>query len=536
MILKNVRIGKRLLASYSVFVAFILLGIVMGFVNVGRFERMSQEFANVDLKSIMLANAVLSDLQNMSRETGKILCAHEPSLLPILQKAKQSCLADLLKLESVERAEGREMVHRIRDLALDVFSVDAQLISFIKDGKWSDALELHVRNLEPRTQSTMDAVVELIRLRAGMVDRKFSDSSNADKQTKRMMVVLGACTLVFCGIISIAITRSITLPIGRNIDLAKVLANGDLSVEIPLDRKDEFGEELQALKAMVENWKDLIAEVKGSAGRVASASNQLDASAALLTRGAATQVERTIQVSSASEEMAQTVLDISRNTESISQSAKQMVMIAEKGSGIVNRSAQEIVEISKTVTKSSDFVKELGAQSEKIGEIVLVIDDIASQTNLLALNAAIEAARAGEAGRGFAVVAEEVKKLAENTSISTQEIGNMVNAIRSGVMKVVESMKDASQKMQSGVSLSSEAGTALSEIVSSSSNLQSSVQQIAIFIEGMNLTTSGIAEDMDNVAGVSRDSRTIAEQVAESVRELNTLSSRLQTSAVAFKI
>jgi methyl-accepting chemotaxis protein len=351
-----------------------------------------------------------------------------------------------------------------------------------------------------------------------------------------MLTIFVIVAIILCVLVSTIITKSITLPIQRNIETAKTLAEGNLSVDVTVDRRDEFGDEMKAFKAMVEKWKILITEVKFSASSVASASHELSASAEQLARGATAQVERTIQVSTASEEMSQASLDIARNTNNISGSAKEMVDIAQNGNIIVSKSVAEVKEIAKTVHKSSDFVRDLGNQSEKIGEIILVINDIADQTNLLALNAAIEAARAGEQGRGFVVVADEVKKLAERTGHSTHEIGSMINAIKTGVDNAVQSMGEASESVKLGVQLSNEAGTALNDIVNSSSSLQSMVQQIAAAIEEMNSTTDEIAKDIERVANVTKDSSNAAEQVTQAALELSNLSVKLEDSVSGFRV
>jgi methyl-accepting chemotaxis protein len=213
-----------------------------------------------------------------------------------------------------------------------------------------------------------------------------------------------------------------------------------------------------------------------------------------------------------------------------------MVDTADNGNTIVSRSVGEVKQIAETVARSSGFVRDLGSQSERIGEIVLVINDIADQTNLLALNAAIEAARAGDAGRGFAVVADEVKKLAERTGKSTKEIAGMISEIKTGVTRAVEAMDEASRSVKVGVELSGDAGAALSDIVNSSSGLQSMVQQIEAAIEEMNSTTVEIARDIDQVASVTKDSSSAAQQVTQAAQELSGLSELLENAIQEFRV
>lgn len=406
----------------------------------------------------------------------------------------------------------------------------------IEENRFDEALEVYKGPVTQATIKVVEAIEGLITYHEAGVQAKYDDILHNNRNMSFMFIVIGAVSIVLCILIALILTRSITISIKRNIDIAQTLAEGDLTVQVEVDRKDEFGEELTAFRIMVDKWKKLLSEVKNSAASVASASHNLSASAEQMSRGASDQVEKTIQVSTASEEMSQASLDIAKNTNNIAESAKAMVATAEKGSAIVNKSVVEVKEIAKTVQRSADLLKELGSQSEKIGEIINVINDIADQTNLLALNAAIEAARAGEAGRGFAVVADEVKKLAERTGHATNEISDMITSIKSGVDRAVESMGEASEKVQTGVGLSNEAGSALSDIVGSSSELQLMVQQIAAAIEEMNSTTDEISRNMEQVASVTKESSTSAEQVTQSAVELNSLSLKLESFVKEFKL
>ena len=191
--------------------------------------------------------------------------------------------------------------------------------------------------------------------------------------------------------------------------------------------------------------------------------------------------------------------------------------------------------IAETVETALGFVKELGTQSEKIGDIVTAIDDIADQTNLLALNAAIEAARAGEHGKGFAVVADEVRKLAERTSASTTEIGTMINTIRERVEKTVKSMDHAKDKVVAGVEFSSQASTALGHIIASIDNLHGGVNNIATATEEMSATTDEMTRDINHISEVTRETFSSSEEISDAAASLSELSRHLEGAVRPFK-
>ncbi len=183
------------------------------------------------------------------------------------------------------------------------------------------------------------------------------------------------------------------------------------------------------------------------------------------------QAQEIAGASAAINEMAMSIDQVSANAEESAAVAERSVQIASNGADVVNRSIEGMDIIREQIQETSKRIKRLGESSQEIGNIVALINDIADQTNILALNAAIQASMAGEAGRGFAVVADEVQRLAERSASATKQIETLVKTIQTDTNEAVISMEQTTSEVVRGANLSKDAGVALDEIQTVSTNL-----------------------------------------------------------------
>lgn len=186
-----------------------------------------------------------------------------------------------------------------------------------------------------------------------------------------------------------------------------------------------------------------------------------------------------VETSGVIQQMIASLDRITANINSVAKDSEEAQKIALKGQEIISRTIHEMTNIRDAVFDTAEKIQALGERSQKIGEIIQVIDDIAEQTNLLALNAAIEAARAGEHGKGFAVVADEVRKLAERSGQATKEIYALITAIQQEVNEAVEEINNGTKIVQAGTELSAEAETALSAISENVAQTNMNIQEIS---------------------------------------------------------
>jgi methyl-accepting chemotaxis protein len=325
-------------------------------------------------------------------------------------------------------------------------------------------------------------------------------------------------------------SAAVRRPVSEALKAIDEVSKGDLTRRIEIDSHDELGRMGKNFNTLMDTFQDTLAKVSDSGRKISFASNTLDTTAKLMTRGVDAIVTEVSSVASASEEMASTSNEIARNCAVAADSSNIVSRSAHTGESIIQGIVTAMTKIGGKVRESEGIIKGLGERSDQIGAIAGIINDIADQTNLLALNAAIEAARAGEQGRGFAVVADEVRKLAERTARATEDIGKTIQAMQTETKSAVMSMADGVREVEAGTEETEKSGDALKEILRQVNTLTSQIDQIAVASEQQTSTTNEItgniqkiSEVMGSASGNIRENGEASSMIAGLSVDLNTL-------------
>jgi methyl-accepting chemotaxis protein len=391
---------------------------------------------------------------------------------------------------------------------------------------------LYYQQLREQNQATEKAMIERAR---SVVDLAESAQASAETQmladTQRALVMLGimglaAVVLGLCA--SLVITRLIVAPLRQTVTFAQRIAAGDLSQDIPQERRDEVGQLLAAMQDMTVSLRNLVSRIGGGVGQIAAAAEQLSAITAQTSAGVQTQKLETEQTATAMHQMAATVQEVAQNAEQASLAARDADLEAQQGNRVVQQAVDQIDSLASEVEQSAKAIADLNQESARIGSVLEVIRNVAEQTNLLALNAAIEAARAGEQGRGFAVVADEVRALAKRAQESTEEIESLIAGLQRMAKGAVQQMDSSRDLTRRTVELAGEAGDALGRITQAVSTIEQMNQQIAAAAEEQSAVAEAINESVTRVRDIGEQSATASEQTAASSAELARLGVELQ--------
>jgi len=349
--------------------------------------------------------------------------------------------------------------------------------------------------------------------------------------SRNALLLLGSMGLVavLIGLFAaFTISRSIVAPLRQTVEFARRIAGGDLSQDLPQNRRDELGQLLEAMQGMTRSLRDLVGRIGNGVGQIAAAAEQLSAITAQTSAGVQNQKVETEQTATAMHEMAATVQEVAQNAEQASLAAADADREAQQGNQVVQQAISQIGKLAQEVEQSAEAMQELNQESGRIGSVLEVIRAVAEQTNLLALNAAIEAARAGDQGRGFAVVADEVRALARRTHDSTQEIETLIANLQRLAHGAATQMEGSRELTQRTVALAGEAGDALGRITQAVSTIEQMNQQIAAAAEEQSAVAETISESVTRVRDIGEQSASASQQTATSSAELARLGVELQ--------
>ena len=503
MKLQNLDIGKRLGLGFGLIglMLVVMLGLsnaMLARVNDGARLLVTNRIPVIELTAHLESenNNIAIALRNMMLNVDAADRQKQLDLIMASRRAMDAALAELD--ETLATPQGREILARMTSASNSYLAGQEALLKLIAAGDDEGARTYLARELRPVLARLKGATAEQIKLQKGRSDQAGIDAEETYRSTTWLMSIVGVLALALAAAVAWWITRSITRPLLRALEVANTVAAGDLTSRIEATTRDETGQLLQALKTMNESLAHTVGAVRVGTDTIAVAAAQVAAGSQDLS-------SRTEQQAGALEETASSMEELTSTVKQNADNARQANTLAESASGVAARGGRVIDQVVSTMVQ-------IDASSNKITDIIGVIDGIAFQTNILALNAAVEAARAGEQGRGFAVVASEVRNLAQRSAAAAREIKELIG--------------DSSAKVADGSRLVAEAGATMREIVDSVGRVTDIMAEITAASQEQ---TAGIEQINGAVAQMDQGTQ----QNAALVEEAAAASASMQEQAAA---
>jgi methyl-accepting chemotaxis protein WspA len=531
---KNWTLRQRILASFAVIIAIMLLMVVVSYSRLLKIEASESSVRDDAIPGVYYSSMIrgawvdsylqtqellgLKEGQGISNEDAADYKAFETRLQEQMANYRNTVTTDEDRVEFAAFEKDHDIYMQIQDQVLDLHKRNLE----------ADAVKLFSEKLTPAWYTGRMKLNDIIGENKKVADQAMANIDDAVAAAKVSMFVSLLVAVLAAGACGLLLMRAIMAPMNRIVKILEIMRTGDLSSRLNLDRKDEFGAVETGFNDMMTELTSLVSQAQRSSVQVTTSVTEIAATSKQQQATATETAATTTEIGATSREIAATSRDLVRTMTEVSTAADQASVLA--GSGQQGLARME--DTMHSVMGAADLVNaKLAILNEKAGninQVVVTIVKVADQTNLLSLNAAIEAEKAGEYGRGFAVVATEVRRLADQTAVATYDIEQMVREIQSAVSAGVMGMDKFSEEVRRGMAEVQQVGEQLSQIIH---QVQALAPRVLMVNEGMQAQATG-AEQINHALVQLGDA---SSQTVESLRQASFAIDELSQVAVGLR-
>ncbi|MGF6670089.1 methyl-accepting chemotaxis protein [Pseudomonas monsensis] len=532
--MKNWTLRQRILASFAVIIAIMLLMVVVSYSRLLKIEASESSVRDDAIPGVYYSSMIrgawvdsylqtqellgLKEGQGISSEDLADYKAFENRLQEQMASYRSTITTDEDRIEFAAFEKDHDAYMQIQDQVLDLHKRNLEV----------EAVKLFSEKLTPAWYTGRMKLNDIIGENKKVADQAMANIDEAVAAAKVSMFVSLLVAVLAAGACGLLLMRAIMAPMNRIVQILDIMRTGDLSSRLNLERKDEFGAVETGFNDMMTELTALVSQAQRSSVQVTTSVTEIAATSKQQQATATETAATTTEIGATSREIAATSRDLVRTMTEVSTAADQASVLA--GSGQQGLARME--DTMHSVMGAADLVNaKLAILNEKAGninQVVVTIVKVADQTNLLSLNAAIEAEKAGEYGRGFAVVATEVRRLADQTAVATYDIEQMVREIQSAVSAGVMGMDKFSEEVRRGMAEVQQVGEQLSQIIH---QVQALAPRVLMVNEGMQAQATG-AEQINHALVQLGDA---SSQTVESLRQASFAIDELSQVAVGLR-
>ena len=532
--MKNWTLRQRILASFAVIIAIMLLMVVAAYSRLLSIET-SEETVRTDsvpgvyyssmIRSAWVDSYVLTlqlvgsaSQRDLNNEDRKLYASYEERLKHELDNYRST----------IFDKEDRASFDTFEQLHQQYAQVLANVIELYQNKQFAQAHAMVTEQLAPAWMAgrkQLNALIDANRIKAAEATDTIAHSVMTAKASMLISLVIAVLAAALCGYL---LLKAIMSPMKRIVSILEVMRSGDLSSRLNLERKDEFGAIETGFNDMMTELTSLVSQAQRSSVQVTTSVTEIAATSKQQQATATETAATTTEIGATSREIAATSRDLVRTMTEVTSAADQASILAGSGQQGLARMEETMHQVMGAADLVNAKLAILNEKAGNINQVVVTIVKVADQTNLLSLNAAIEAEKAGEYGRGFAVVATEVRRLADQTAVATYDIEQMVREIQSAVSAGVMGMDKFSEEVRRGMFEVTQVGEQLSQIIH---QVQALAPRVLMVNEGMQAQATG-AEQI-NLALVQLGDA--SSQTVESLRQASFAIDELSQVAVGLR-